>query len=163
MELTVREARPEDVPELAALLNEIVAIGGTTAREDPITGAEFLAQYLHGSGFVSCVVAEGADGVLYGFQALERMDALPSDWGDIGSFARAKPKVPGVGRAMFTETCRHARDAGIKTINACIRADNVPGLGYYTAMGFVDYDVIKGRPLKDGTPVDRLLKRFDLP
>ncbi|MEM1300675.1 MAG: GNAT family N-acetyltransferase [Pseudomonadota bacterium] len=162
MKLEIRDARPDDVPELAALLNEIVTIGGTTAREDPISEADFTSHYLQSAGYVSCVVAVGADGVLYGFQALERMDTLPDGWADIGSFARVEPRVPGVGRAMFAETIRRARAAGVTTINARIRADNVPGLGYYTSMGFVDYDVIRAQPLKDGRPMDRLLKRYDL-
>ncbi len=161
MDLSIRVAKAEDVPELTQLLNEIVAIGGTTAREDPMTEVAFQAHYLAGPGFVSCMVAEGADGVLYGFQALARHPDLPDDWADIGSYARpGGPK--GVGRALFPATCQAARAVGARTINAMIRADNVPGLGYYAAMGFRDYDRVKDRPLKDGTLVDGILKRYDL-
>ncbi|MEM7743548.1 MAG: GNAT family N-acetyltransferase [Pseudomonadota bacterium] len=161
MDLSIRAARLGDVPELTQLLNEIIAVGGTTAHEDPMSETYFRAHYLDDPELVSFLVAEGDEGVLYGFQVLARMKELPSDWADIGSFARASG-VRGVGRALFAETCRVARAAGVRTINAQIRADNVPGLGYYGAMGFLDYDRLVGMPLKDGTLVDRILKRYDL-
>jgi ribosomal protein S18 acetylase RimI-like enzyme len=47
-------------------------------------------------------------------------------------------------------------------IDATIRADNTGGLAFYSRQGFVDYDRLVGVPLEDGTPVDRLRKRFDI-
>jgi ribosomal protein S18 acetylase RimI-like enzyme len=68
----------------------------------------------------------------------------------------------GVGSALFEETKKAARAAGVRTIDATIRADNTGGLAFYTRMGFVDYDRRVGVPLKNGTPVDRVRKRFDV-
>ena len=50
----------------------------------------------------------------------------------------------------------------MRTIDATIRADNTGGLAFYGRMGFTDYDCVAGVPLKDGTLVDRIRKRFDL-
>lgn len=44
--------------------------------------------------------------------------------------------------------------------NATIRADNAGGLAYYARMGFQDYAVARGVPLADGTPVDRISRRY---
>lgn len=68
----------------------------------------------------------------------------------------------GVGAALFALTVEAAGAAGINTIDATIRADNAGGLAFWSRLGFVDYAVLRARPLKDGTPMDRITKRFDL-
>ena len=47
-------------------------------------------------------------------------------------------------------------------LNDIIRADNPSGPGYYTTMGFEDHQVARAMPLQDGTPVDRISKRYQL-
>lgn len=160
MTLKIRPAARADAAELADLINEIIAIGGTTAWETKFTPDFFVEHYIAGEDCLSCFVAQ--EDRLYGFQALGRSKELPADWGDIGSFARTRPKMPGVGAALFAATKARARELGLVAINAQIRADNKPGLGFYAKMGFVDYGVKKNVPLKDGTKVDRILKRYDL-
>ena len=53
-------------------------------------------------------------------------------------------------------------NTGIITLNATIRADNVPGLGYYARRGFIDYGSDPAWALDDGRVVGRVNKRFDL-
>ncbi|MGF6154939.1 L-amino acid N-acyltransferase YncA [Ensifer sp. KUDG1] len=158
--IRVRPARPDDAPALCAFLNEIIAIGGTTAHQTPFTPESFVAHYLAGPGFVSCFVAEDEVGEPCAFQALDQWDGIPEDWADIGTFSRPGNKVPGAGTALFKATCDHARSIGLSALNATIRADNTGGLTYYGKMGFVDYKVDKAVPLADGRPVDRISKRF---
>jgi L-amino acid N-acyltransferase YncA len=159
--MIVRAAVPADGAQMCAILNEIIEIGGTTAAEEVLSLAVFHAHYFENEGFVSLFVAE-LDGEILGFQKLNRLDRVSLDCGDIATFARASNKVKGVGRALFERTKQAAREAGFSQIYARIRADNVPGMGYYAAIGFAPFDVVKGVPLKDGTPVDRMIKRFDL-
>lgn len=169
----IRPARAEDAAPLCALLNRIIAIGGTTALETPLTPERFAAVFLQGPRFLCCFVAEaegpegedareGESGALLGFQALERSPKLPADWGDIATFAQVRPKVPGVGRALFAATREQARALGLTAINATIRADNHGGLAFYTKMGFEDWKRDAAVPLQDGTPVDRVSKRYRL-
>ena len=159
--MIVREAAIADVPELCGLLNDIIARGGTTAYEEPLDPETFADHFVTGADVVSCFVAE-QDGVLIGFQTLEQGDPLPVDVCAIASFSRSFSGVRGAGRALFPKSRAAAIAAGFRAIDAQIRADNVPGLGYYGAMGFVEYDVVRGVPLSDGTPVDRVRKRYDL-
>lgn len=157
----VRPARGEDAAELCELLNAIIRIGGTTALEAPLDIPGFADAFIDGPRALACFVAQARDsGLLLGFQALDRHPALPADWADIATFARVQPKIPGVGTALFSATRAHASGLGLRAINATIRADNVGGLAYYTKMGFQDYRVDRAVPLRDGTPVDRLFKRF---
>lgn len=158
MSLSVRPARDDDADALCAVLNAIIAAGGTTAYEKPFTPDTLRAYHLSGPTVLMCHVALWS-GVPVGFQSVNANPRLPAGWGDMASFTRRDPPVPGAGRALFTATQARARELGIPTLNATIRADNVPGLGYYSAMGFQDYEVLRAVPMSDGTPVDRIRKR----
>jgi L-amino acid N-acyltransferase YncA len=161
--IDIRDATPDDAPELAELLNAIIARGGTTALEEPFTPERLAEAYLIGSSVLCCFVAVDREtGRLEGFQTLGRYPELPDDIGDIGTFARIDGKQRGVGSALFAATAERASQLGLSAINATIRADNVGGLTFYGKMGFEDHSVAHGVPLKDGRLVDRVSKRFIL-
>jgi GNAT superfamily N-acetyltransferase len=163
MSIDVRPAASAYAPELAELLNAIIARGGTTALERAFTGERLDATYLTGPDVLSCVVAVDPDnGQLLGFQTLIRDEHLPEGWGDIATFARVDGTQRGVGTALFIATRENARALGLAAINAEIRADNTGGLTFYGKMGFEDHRVDRAIPLNDGTPVDRMHKRFIL-
>ena len=157
--MLVRKALPSDSAELADLLNEIIRAGGTTALETELTAEEFDDWFISGQYALACHVAQ-ADGTLFGFQSLSLFGDPPAGWADIATFARIAPKRKGVGTALFAATRNAAEVLGLTTINATIRADNVSGLAYYAKMGFETYHRLKQVPLRDGTPVDRVKKRY---
>jgi L-amino acid N-acyltransferase YncA len=163
MSIAVRPATAADAPELAALLNAIIARGGTTALQQAFTPERLDRTYLTGPDVLCCVVAvDGESGRLEGFQTLIRETYLPADWGDIGTFTRVGGTQKGVGSALFAATRERARALGLAGLNAQIRADNEGGLVFYGKMGFEDHDVDRAVPLGDGTPVDRINKRYPL-
>ncbi|WP_372916247.1 N-acetyltransferase family protein [Sandarakinorhabdus sp.] len=159
--VTIRPAAPSDAAELAKLLNAIIVRGGTTAFETAFTPGGLSEAYLTGPAAHCCFVAQ-ADGRIAGFQTLGTQLFLPAYIGDIATFARLGSTQGGVGTALFAATTAHARELGLTAINATIRADNTGGLTFYTRMGFTDYEIVRGVPLKNGTPVDRIRKRFVL-
>ena len=162
-DLRVLPVRQGDALELATLLNEIIARGGTTALEDPLEPSVLASTMLIGPDVICCFVAlERSSGKIVGFQTLEKSSMLPQDIGDIGTFARVGLTKKGVGSALFNVMRVEARKKGLTAINATIRADNSGGLAFYHRMGFVDYAVTRAVPLKDGTPVDRISKRYTL-
>lgn len=162
MEIQVRPTVRADAPALAELLNEIIAAGGTTAYETPFTPDTFADAHIDGPGVITSIVAEDERGRPMGFQILLASDKLSPGWGDIGTFARRGSTTRGIGSALFAATKAAAIAAGLTVINATIRADNSGGLTFYARMGFVDYAVARAVPLADGTPVDRIARRFDL-
>ena len=158
--LIIRPALPDDADALCAVLNEIIAVGGTTALEDPLSVDAFSAQFLNGPSCLSLFTAlESASSAPVGFQSLTRHPDLPDGWGDIATFARIRRKRAGVGSALFARTLEAARDLGLTTLNAAIRADNTGGLAFYEKMGFRTYQTLPNVPLKSGAHVDRVLKR----
>jgi L-amino acid N-acyltransferase YncA len=163
MSIQVRPATSADAPELTELLNTIIARGGTTALEEPFTPELLDEAYLTGPDVLSCVVAVDPDsGRLEGFQTLIRLAHLPEDWGDIGTFSRVNGTQRGIGSALFAATRERARELSLAAMNAQIRADNLGGLAFYGKIGFQDYAVDRAVPLSDGTPIDRINKRYML-
>ena len=163
MTIRVRAAKADDAARLARLLNDIIAIGGTTAHNTMFDAETFAHAYLTGPDALCCSVAEAAPGQPpLGFQSLSRHPDLAPDWGDICTFARPVPKVAGVGTALFAATRAAAQALGLRTIFAVIRADNTGGPAYYSRMGLVDWRTCPGVPLRDGTKVDRIAKLFHL-
>jgi len=163
MDLDIRPVRLEDAAELADLLNQIIARGGTTALEAPFTPKALAEAYLTGPDVICCFVAvDRARGRLEGFQTLGYYPGLPEDVGDIGTFARIGSVQRGVGSMLFAATSAQARRRGLASINATIRADNTGGLAFYSRLGFADHDVRKAVPVEDGTLVDRISKRYRL-
>jgi L-amino acid N-acyltransferase YncA len=163
MSLIVRLVAPDDAPALADLLNAVIARGGTTALEAPFTPETLAESYLNGPNVHICLVAvDPATNRIEGFQTLGRYPGLPDDVGDIGTFARVDGVQRGIGSALFAETTERARALGLSAMNATIRADNTGGLAFYTKQGFTDHAVTPAVPLSDGTPVDRVHKRYPL-
>lgn len=155
--MIIRTAITADAAAMTALQNRIIAIGGTTAHQTPRTEAQMRDTDLDGPGVISSVVAED-QGQIIGWQSL-------SNWnGDvhIGTFVQPGLQAKGVGGALFALTRDNARAAGVKSIVAYIRADNLPGLAYYTRIGFVEYESDPVFALNDGRIVGRTHSRLDI-
>ncbi|MBU2936173.1 MULTISPECIES: GNAT family N-acetyltransferase [Pacificibacter] len=159
MRYHIRKAGPLDARALAELLNEIIAVGGTTAYVHDKT-ADDLAARMHMTGAV-WLLAEDDTGRVMGFQWIEPSPKA-ADVADIASFVRIGGTGLGVGSKLFTAMCKAAKDIGYRAIDAIIRADNSGGLAYYQSRGFETFKVIKDTELDDGTRVDKIWKRYDL-
>lgn len=160
--ITVRRATLADARQMAALLNEIIALGGTTAMTNPVSRAEMDAHLRCHPDAAAWHVAEDEAGEILGFQWIAPHPALPDEAVDIATFAKVGRTGIGIGSALFRATEQAARDLGYRWINAAIRADNGGGLAYYQSRGFADYGKVTDVVLDDGTRVDKVLKRFDL-
>ncbi|SDE38515.1 L-amino acid N-acyltransferase YncA [Salipiger thiooxidans] len=159
--ITVRRAGPLDARPMAELLNEVIAIGGTTAITEPVT-REDLLNWMEADPRSIWHVAEDAAGQIMGFQWVDPHLKLGETVAQIASFARVGKTGLGIGSKLFDATKRAARTAGYAWINAEIRADNEGGLIYYQSRGFEDYGRIEGYVMSNGQVVDKVLKRYDL-
>ena len=159
--MIIRSAAPQDAAAMTALQNEIIQIGGTTAYELPRSVDAVLESYVTGPQVIACQLAEEKGQVL-GFQVVGRSTGLPEGWADIGTFVQPGLQARGIGATLFAASLTAARAAGVKVLNASIRADNVPGLAYYARRGFVDYASNPDWALADGRMVGRVSRRFNL-
>lgn len=159
--ITVRRAGPMDARPMAELLNEVIALGGTTAITEPVTHEDLL-NWMEADPRSIWHVAEDATGQIMGFQWVDPHLRLGETVAQIASFARVGKTGLGIGSKLFDATKRAARTAGYAWINAEIRADNEGGLIYYQSRGFEDYGRIEGYVMANGQVVDKVLKRYDL-
>jgi L-amino acid N-acyltransferase YncA len=153
MTLHVRPTIPADIPDLTNLLNYTIRVGGTTANEEEMTQDVFETHCVDPAVIIHTVLA---DHIVAGFQYVIAID----DGLSIASFTDQENPVRGAGSALFAATKAAAIAKGYPWIDAKIRADNRPGLAYYSKMGFEDYKTDYAIPLRDGTPVDRITKRI---
>ena len=145
MTLQIRPAYPSDAPAMACLINDIIALGGTTAYRQAFDAEGIVNTFIAPNLGISCVVAvQGQD--LVGFQTLEWCDPdwpgedhLPNDWSIIASFVSLNVHRGGIGKAMFSRTLAIAKEAGVTAIDATIRKENTLGQAYYGGIGFEDY------------------------
>ena len=160
--ITVRRATRLDLDDMASLLNEIIAAGGTTALTRAVT-ADDLGARIDSSGDRGAwhVALDGQDRVV-GFQWIAPNTDLPPEAADIATFVQTGQTGLGIGSALFDATKEAAMALGYGWINATIRADNEGGQIYYQSRGFEDYGMIRDVPLSSGLRVDKRLKRYDL-
>lgn len=157
MTLTVRPMTEQDVPACAAILNDIIARGGSTAHEDPYDEKGFSQYYLHDPAAVNVVLS--GDRVV-GFQAV--FDVGEGVY-SVGSFTDRRSPVRGAGVALFSKTKEDCRALGGQSIIAKITSDNVGGLAFYSKLGFEPDAVWPDEfTRKNGTTVDRIVKRYRL-
>lgn len=160
--ITVRPPFALDTADMARLLNEIIEIGGTTARTSSVTAAqiaELIAEEPDKSAWR--VALDDAERVV-GFQWITCSDYLPPEAAEISTFVQVGRTGLGIGSALFEATRKAAKSLGYIWINANIRADNEGGLIYYQSRGFQDYGKIEDYVMADGTAVTKILKRYDL-
>lgn len=153
MTLEVRQAVRADAVEMCEIQTQAFRDWGKESMPTPEGIAE---DYIDHPDRVSCVVAV-IDGKIVGFQSvqgtavLNKFD-LETGWGAIGTYVSLDATRQGIGSAMFEANKEAARNAGLEHLDAWIGASDPRALGYYDAMGFVDYI----------TTDDYNRKRFDL-
>lgn len=154
---TVRPMERRDAVECTDIVNFIIRQGGTTAYEEEYSVEDFDAHYREEAEV--CLVAE-TEGKVAGFQG---MFDVGHGVLSIGSFADQSDPKRGVGRALIEGSIAEAKRREFKSIIAKITSDNASGLAYYSCMGFFDDHIIPNdHTRKDGTKVDRIVKRLTL-
>jgi L-amino acid N-acyltransferase YncA len=162
MVLTIRPAQASDLPEAAALINEIIVKGGSTAIEVALTPDDVAEWFLTPGPRVHCGHVALCDGAVAGFQSVGRVARLPQGWGEMGTYTKLGSSQKGIGTALFNATKQAAKGLGLTYLNALIRSDNAGGLTYYTRMGFGDDRPAPDARLKSGAVIARVDKRFAL-
>lgn len=150
----IRPAQFTDAEDMVGVQNAIYRAG---LRSSPVDLGLVRERYLDMPYRIACTVAE-QQGRVVGFQSLKR--AWPDNpygvgegWGIIGTHIHPDAGRSGLGRRLFAVSLEAAQAAGLKHIDASIKADNAPALAYYSTLGFTPYR-------HDG---DAIAHRFDIP
>lgn len=163
--LNIRPAITDNADMMADVINHWIISGETTAHRTPFTSQKMVDHYIKRPSLISCHVAEW-NGTIIGFQTLawanDPNNPMPDGWASIASFVAHGQSGKGTGHSLFEVTKRASKNAGVVAIDATIRADNLYGLGYYSKLGFEDYDRSINVTLSDGLCIDLIHKRLFL-
>lgn len=161
-QITIQKGSTVDLRQTAELLNEIIAIGGTTAMTKPMSRDDLEGWLMADQDCSTWHVALTEDGDLLGFQWIGPWGDLPPEACGIGTFVKAGRTGLGIGSKLFDASVNAARALGYTWMDAEIRADNEGGLAYYQSRGFENYKRKDGVVLDNGTEVSKIHKRYDL-
>ncbi|MBE1294007.1 MAG: GNAT family N-acetyltransferase [Rhodobacteraceae bacterium] len=161
-QITIQKGSTVDLRQTAELLNEIIAIGGTTAMTKPMSRDDLEGWLMADQDCSTWHVALTEDGTLLGFQWIGPWGDLPPEACGIGTFVKAGRTGLGIGTKLFEASVTAARALGYTWMDAEIRADNEGGLAYYQSRGFENYKRKDGVVLDNGTEVSKIHKRYDL-
>lgn len=161
-QITIQKGNSVDLRQTAELLNEIIAIGGSTAMTNPMSRDDLEGWLMADQDCSTWHVAMTEAGTLLGFQWVGPWGDLPPEACGIGTFVKAGRTGLGIGSKLFEASVNAARDLGYTWMDAEIRADNEGGLAYYQSRGFETYKRLTDIPLDDGTLGKKICKRYDL-
>ncbi|WP_299421693.1 GNAT family N-acetyltransferase [uncultured Shimia sp.] len=161
-QITIQKGNAVDLRQTAELLNEIIAIGGSTAMTKPMSRDDLEGWLMADQDCSTWHIAMAADGTLLGFQWIGPWGVLPPEACGIGTFVKAGHTGLGIGSKLFEASVKAARALGYTWMDAEIRADNEGGLAYYQSRGFENYKRKDGVRLDNGAEVSKIHKRYDL-
>ncbi len=137
--MAIRSARPDDAPGIIAVLNPIIAAGGLTIMDQPLTLEDqraFMRRFPERGVFN--VALDQRSGTVLGLQSIEPF-VESDDWPDhceISTFIALDSLRRGIGRAITAQTLIEARAKDHRRILAHVRCDNPRALAFYQRIGF---------------------------
>ena len=165
MELTIRDARPDDAEAVLAILNPIIEARIFTAFDAPFSlqaERDFITN-LHPRG-TFLVAIRKSDQKLVGFQTMDPFATYTRAFdhvGTLGTYVDPQVRRQGVARRLFQAMFEAAKQKGFEKIFTFVRADNPAALGTYLSQGFRVIGTSHRQAKIDGRYIDEILiERF---
>ena len=154
--LTIRAARPEDAPAIAALYNAGIAERQATFETRPRAPGEIQAWFAAGLPFV---VAQDGDGRVLGFaRASAYSDRCVYDGvAEHGVYVARAARGREIGVQLLAALCDAAADAGLYKLTSRVFADNAASRAVHRAAGFEEVGVQRRHGRLDGEWKDCVL------
>ena len=140
MNLTIRDAKPDDAAAIVAVFNPIIEARSFTLFDTPFS---VDAEQAYISGLtprdIFHVAVRAGDDAIVGFQSMSPFAAYTHAFdhvGVIGTYVDLGSRRQGIAKSLFPATFDAARRKGYEKIFTYIRADNPAALAVYHAHGF---------------------------
>jgi L-amino acid N-acyltransferase YncA len=140
VEITIREARPDDAAAIVAIFNPIIAAGRYTVFDQPFT-VEAERDYILNfpARGVFHVAVHVPTQRLVGFQSLELFATFTHAFdhvGVIGTYVDLSCHRQGIATRLFAATFVAAKLKGYEKLFTYVRGDNPAALATYLRQGF---------------------------
>jgi L-amino acid N-acyltransferase YncA len=163
--VSIRVARPDDAPGIAAVLNGVIRDGSPTLLDTTFSIEEERAyiESLPARSFVH--IAETPDAGVVGFQTVIPWNTFVTTEFDhvatMGTYVDAAHRRRGVGAALARSSFAAALALGYDKVFTDLRADNLASLAYHLAQGFSVVGAARRHARVRGEDVDVLfIERF---
>ncbi len=158
MEVQIRPATLDDAPGITRVLNGIVAEGGLTALDQPVT-LEGERAFLAALGPRAQVLVALAQGEIRAFQGIEPASPFVSmaHVAQLGTYVERAWRNRGLARRLWEQNRADARTLGFRKVSIQVRAGNIGALAFYRRLGFTDIGVARQHVLVQGRYEDEVL------
>jgi L-amino acid N-acyltransferase YncA len=161
MDLSVRDATPEDAEAIVGILNSIIEARIYTVFDTPFA-VEAERNYIINLSprGIWKVAIRRPDQKLVGFQVLEPFATYTHAFdhvGTLGTYVDLGLRRQGIASCLFTATFAAARANGFEKIFTFVRADNPAALSTYLRHGFVVVGTAQKHAKIDGRYIDEVL------
>jgi len=161
MQLTIREARPDDAEAIVRVLNPIIAAGVYTAFDTPFT-PESEREYIRNfpARGVFLLALEPTAGRVVGFQSMEPFASYTHAFdhvGVLGTYVDLGCRRQGIATQLFQATFGAALRKGYEKIFTFVRADNPAALQTYLRQGFRNVGTAQRHAHIGGLYVDEII------
>ncbi len=165
MELSIRDANPDDAAGIVSVFNPIIEARSFTLFDTPFT-VDAERSYIEGLAArdVFHVAVRTSDNVVVGFQSMAPFATYTRAFdhvGVVGTYVDLRSRRQGVSKRLFPATFEAARRKGYEKIFTYIRSDNPVALATYQTHGFRIVGRAQRHAKLDGRYVDVVIvERF---
>jgi L-amino acid N-acyltransferase YncA len=161
--LRVRPATIDDAAGIARVLNGIVAEGGLTALDTPVS-LEQERSFLAALGPRSSLLVAELDGRIVGFQGLDPAGtfAAMAHVAQLGSYVERPWRGHGIARRLWQRNREIGLERGFRKVIIQVRVRNTGALAFYRRLGFEDIGIAREHVVVDGHYEDEVLLEREL-
>ena len=156
--IIIRRATVADAPQVAAVLNAVIADGRFTLFDKPFSDAEEEA-FIASLGDRAVLHVAVANELIVGVQCVDRFASYAdsvSHIAHIGTWLLPERRGQGIGRRLWAESLAFARHCGYRKALIGVLAHNDQALRFYRGLGFTDIGVARDHVQLNGTFYDEI-------
>jgi ribosomal protein S18 acetylase RimI-like enzyme len=154
----IRRATVADAPQVAAVLNAVIAEGRYTLFDTPFSDAEEEA-FIASLGDRSVLHVAVAGESIVGVQCVDRYASYAdsvSHIAHIGTWLLPECRGRGIGKRLWAESLAFARQCGYRKALISVLAHNDQALRFYRSVGFTDIGVAREHVRLNATFYDEI-------
>jgi ribosomal protein S18 acetylase RimI-like enzyme len=156
--IVIRRATVVDAPQVAAVLNAVIAEGRYTLFDKPFSNAEEEA-FIASLGDRAALHVALADELIVGVQCVDRFASYAdsvSHIAHIGTWLLPERRGQGIGKRLWAQSLAFARHCRYRKALISVLAHNDQALRFYRSLGFTDIGVAREHVQLNGTFYDEI-------